>query len=237
MNGSQQALDLITRVLTDPGDAVAIEEPHYDGARETLRAAGARRRNAIIVEDDYDGEFRYDGRPLKSLQGLDPEDRTIYIGTFSRTVFPSLCIGYLVAPEPLMPALTAAKWLGDMHSATLEQKTLGDFIAGGIYERHLRRLRRRNTARREALLDAVRDFLGDRVELTGAGPWSSRNAVAAAARFRNKSPSGDRPARRWYLRHRALLAGRPSRGGFLLGYARLSEPEIREGIRLLGHVL
>ena len=102
----------------------------------------ARRRNAVIVEDDYDGEFHYEGRPLESLQGLDREGRIVYIGTFSRTVFPSMRIGYLVAPASLVPALTAAKWLSDLHSASLEQQTLADFIAGGMYERHLRRLRK-----------------------------------------------------------------------------------------------
>lgn len=287
VSGSQQALDLIVRVLVNVGDAVAIEEPHYDGARETLRAAGARlrpvpvdldgldpdrlphdavlavvtpshqfptgailslerrlallnwarRRKAVIVEDDYDGEFRYDGRPLESLQGLDPEGRTIYIGTFSRTVFPSLRIGYLVAPEPLIPALTAAKWLSDLHSATLEQQTLREFIASGAYERQLRQLRRRNTARRAALLSAVHDFLGERVELTGAGAgahvvlWPrqrvSEAKIVESAAQRGVGISG--------IAHCWL--GRETRAGFVLGYARLTEPEIREGIRLLGQIL
>jgi GntR family transcriptional regulator / MocR family aminotransferase len=287
VSGSQQALDLIVRVLVDAGDAVAIEDPHYDGARETLRAAGARlrpvpvdrdgldpsalpddavlafvtpshqfptgailslerrlallewarRRRAVIIEDDYDGEFRYDERPLESLQGLDREGRTIYIGTFSRTVFPSLRIGYLVAPEPLMPALTTAKWLSDLHSATLEQQTLGEFIASGAYERHLRQLRRRNTGRRAALLSSVCEFLGDRVELTGAGAgahvmlWPKRRVseakVVEAAAHYGVGISG--------MAHCWL--GRPARAGFILGYARLTEPEIHEGIRLLGHVL
>ncbi|MBV9765466.1 MAG: PLP-dependent aminotransferase family protein [Acidobacteriaceae bacterium] len=287
VNGSQQALDLVIRVLVDPGDPVAIEDPHYDGIREALRAAGARlrpvpvdregldptqlpddaravfvtpshqfptgailtldrrlallrwarRRNAVIVEDDYDGEFQYDGRPLESLQGLDREGRIVYIGTFSRTVFASLRIGYLIAPASLVPAFTAAKWLSDLHSASLDQQTLAEFIAGGMYERHLRRLRRRNTARRAALLDAVRKNLGDRVEVTGEGAgaqvvlWPrnhvSEEAVVAAAARRGVGIYG--------IAHCFLR--RPSRPGFLLGYARLTEREIREGIRLLSEVL
>ena len=287
VNGSQQALDLVMRVLVDPGDPVAIEDPHYDGIREALRAAGARlrpvpvdhdgldparlpedarmvfvtpshqfptgailsldrrlallkwarRRNAVIVEDDYDGEFHYDGRPLESLQGLDREGRIVYIGTFSRTVFPSLRIGYLIAPASLVPAFTAAKWLSDLHSASLEQQTLAEFITGGMYERHLRRLRRRNTARRAALMDAFEEHLGDRVEVTGEGAgaqvvlWPkkhvSEEAVVAAAAKRGVGIYG--------IAHCFLR--RPSRPGFLLGYARLTEREIREGIRLLGEVL
>lgn len=287
VNGSQQALDLVMRVLVDPGDPVAIEDPHYDGVREALRATGARlrpvpvdregldpsripddagivfvtpshqfptgailpldrrlallkwarQRNAVIVEDDYDGEFHYGGRPLESLQGLDREGRIVYIGTFSRTVFPALRIGYLIAPASLVPAFTAAKCLSDLHSASLEQQTLAEFIADGMYERHLRRLRRRNTARRAALLDAVQKYLGDRVEVTGEGAgahvvlWPrkhvSEEAVAAAAARRGVGIYG---IAHYFLR-------RPSKPGFLVGYARLTEREIRDGIRLLGEVL
>jgi GntR family transcriptional regulator / MocR family aminotransferase len=287
VNGSQQALDLTIRVLVEPGDRVAIENPHYDGTREALLASGARlrpvpvdrnglntaklpedarlvfvipshqfptgailslerrmallewarRRNAIIVEDDYDGEFRYDGRPLESLQGLDAEGRIVYIGTFSRTVFPALRIGYLIAPKSLVPAFTAAKWLSDLHSATLEQQTLAEFISNGMYERHLRRLRRRNTARREALLSAIRKFLGDRVDVTGEGAgahivlWPrkkvSEPVVIAQAAKRGVGIYG--------ISHCFLK--RPSPPGFMLGYARLNEQEIRDGIRLLGEVL
>ncbi len=287
VNGSQQALDLVIRVLVDPGDAVALENPNYDGIREALRAAGARlrpvpvdregldpgrlpddaglvfvtpshqfptgailplhrrlallewarRRNAVIVEDDYDGEFHYEGRPLESLQGLDREGRIVYIGTFSRTVFPSMRIGYLIAPASLVPALTAAKWLSDLHSASLEQQTLADFIAGGMYERHLRRLRRRNKARRTALLEAIAKYLGDRVEVTGEGAgaqvvlWPRKKVteadVVAAATHKGVGIYG--------IAHCWLK--QPARAGFILGYARLSEREIREGIRLLGEIL
>jgi len=138
-------------------------------ARRVELLAWARRRNAIVVEDDYDGEFRYDGHVLESLQGLDREGRVIYVGTFSRTVFSSLRIGYLIAPKQLVDVFTAAKWLCDRQSATLEQEALAEFISSGTYERYLRRVRRRNTARRQALLDAIRTYLGDRVEVTGDG--------------------------------------------------------------------
>ena len=125
----------------------------------------ASQNNAWVIEDDYDGEFHYEGRPLESLQGLDREGRIVYIGTFSRTIFPSMRIGYLIAPASLASALTAAKWLSDLHLASLEQQTLAGFIAGGMYERHLRRLRRRNKARRTAPLEAIAKYLGDRVEV------------------------------------------------------------------------
>jgi len=287
VSGSQQALDLLTRVLIERGDRVAIEDPAYQGARELLRAAGARllpvevdrdglnpetlpekarlafvtpshqfptgailplarrqalldwacRRNALIVEDDYDGEFRYQGKPLESLQGLDTEGRVIYIGTFSRTVFSALRIGYLIVPKALLRAFTSAKWLCDRHTATLEQETLAQFIATGAYERHLRRVRRRNAANRDVLLDSIRKHLGTRVEVTGDGAgahiviWPNSNvsedsAIAAAA----TRGVGIYGLARYF-------AKRPSRPGIMLGYARMQEADIREGVRRLREIL
>jgi GntR family transcriptional regulator / MocR family aminotransferase len=151
-------------------------------------------------------------------------------------VFPALRIGYLIPPKSLVPAFTAAKWLNDLHSATLEQQTLAEFIGEGMYERHLRRLRRRNTARRTALLDAIREFLGDRVEVTGDGAgahivlWlkgiEEEAAIARAA---------ERGVCVYGIAHCFLT--RPSRAGLMLGYARMNEREIRESVRLLGEVI
>jgi GntR family transcriptional regulator / MocR family aminotransferase len=287
VNGSQQALDLIARVLIERGDRVVIEDPCYQGTREILQAAGAhllpitldrngmdpakippnvrmifltpshqfpsgvllplarrieflawaRQTNSILVEDDYDGEFRYEGASLESLQGLDREGRVIYVGTFSRTIFSALRIGYLVAPKRLVPAFSAAKWLCDRHTATLEQETLAEFISSGMYERYLRSYRRRNAARRNALLEAIREHLQDRVEITGDGAgahivlWPRRGIaeqeVIAAAASRGVGVYGISP---YHLK-------RPGRAGIMLGYSRLRENEIREGIRRLGEVL
>lgn len=287
VNGSQQALDLIARVLIETGDSVAIENPSYQGTREVLRAAGARllpvevdrdglnpaclprkarlafvtpshqfptgailplsrrlallewarRRHAVVVEDDYDGEFRYEGQPLESLQGLDREGRVVYIGTFSRTIFSALRIGYLIAPPALVPAFTAAKWLCDRHTAALEQHALAEFISGGMYERYLRRVRRRNSARRQALLGSIRKWLGDRVEVTGDGAgahivlWPrqriTEQAAISAAAARGVGIYGISPY---------FLSQSPP-PGLLVGYSRLREGEIREGIRRLSEVL
>ena len=98
-------------------------------ARRMALLAWAQSANAVIVEDDYDGEFRYEGQPVESLQGLDREGRVVYVGTFSRTIFPALRIGYLIAPKSLVPALITAKWLCDRHTPSLEQETLAEFIA------------------------------------------------------------------------------------------------------------
>jgi GntR family transcriptional regulator/MocR family aminotransferase len=287
VNGSQQGIDLIVRVLIERSDPVAIEDPQYQGAREVLRAAGARlhpvpvdrdgidpdglpksarmafvtpshqfptgailslsrrwallqwaeRTGAVIVEDDYDGEFRYEGRALESLQGLDACGRVIYIGTFSRVVFSALRIGYLVVPKPLVEAFAAAKWLSDRHTATLEQQTLADFVAGGMYERYLGHVRRRSAARRNALLEAIDRYLGDRVDMTGDGAgahvvlWprkaQSEDSLVSRAASVGVRVYGISP---YFLRP-------PCRAGLLLGYARLSEPAIRDGIRRLANII
>jgi GntR family transcriptional regulator / MocR family aminotransferase len=287
VSGSQQALDLVARVLIDRGDRIAIEDPCYQGTREILRASGARllrvpvdrdglnpaklpdgtrmvfvtpshqfptgailslprrlnlvdwarRTDALVVEDDYDGEYRYEDQSLQSLQGLDAEGRVIYIGTFSRTVFSSLRIGYLIVPKPLISVFTSAKWLCDRHTATLEQETLAEFITSGLYERHLRRVRRRNAARREALREAIGKYLGDRVEVTGFGAgahialWPvarvSETEVIAKAAALGVAVYGISP----------YFLSAPSRYGFMLGYSRMQESDIREGVRRLSQVL
>lgn len=206
-------------------------------ARRMALLQWAKRSNAIIVEDDYDGEFRYEGQPLESLQGLDREGRVIYIGTFSRTVFSALRIGYVVAPKRLVTAFTAAKWLSDRHTAALEQQALAEFISSGMYERYLRRVRRRNTARRQALLTSIREFLSDRVELTGDGAgahvvlWPKRRIseeeLVKAAASRGVGVYGISP----------YCVNPPSRTAVMLGYSRMKEREIREGIRRLAEVL
>ena len=283
VNGSQQAFDLIVRVLLERGDHVAIEEPAYQGIRELLNSSGAclhpvpvdgdglipdrlpanaralfvtpshqfptgallpmrRRRalldwaaraNAVVIEDDYDGEFQYKERRLEALQALDTDGRVIYTGTFSRTIFPALRLGYLVLPVSMVSAFSAAKWLCDRHTATLEQEALAELITSGLYERHLRRVLRQSAAARSALLQAVEEHLGDRVTLTGGGAaahvvlWldchASEDSVIAAAAARGVRVYGVSP----------YFANSP-RPGILLGYARLSEADIREGIRRLG---
>ncbi len=253
VNGSQQALDLVARILNREGlnpaklpkDAgVVFVTPSHQfptGAilplvRRLALLDWARSKNAVVVKDDYDGEFRYEGQPLESLPGLDTEGRVIYIGTFSRTVFSALRIGYLIVPKSLVLAFTSAKWLCDRHTATLEQETLAEFISTGMYERHLRRVRRRNAAHREALLDAIRKYLGDRVEVTGEGAgthvvlWPrkriSENTVIQKAASRGVGIYG---ISRYFLT-------RPLRSGLMLGYSCLREEEIREGIRRLSEV-
>jgi GntR family transcriptional regulator / MocR family aminotransferase len=292
VNGTQQALDLVSRVLVNPGDRVLIEDPHYTGARCAFMSAGAelvlspvddhgiripkpaigRRRvrlvyvtpshqfptgvvlpiarrlelldwasraGAFIIEDDYDGEYRYDGPPLQALAGLDRTGRAIYVGTFSKILFPALRLAYLVLPESLVEPVVAAKAIGDTGTATLEQLALADFIGMGHFDRHLRRTNASNAARRNALVAAVRKEFAERAEICGANAglhllvWLKGRRSEMIKDVRSKAEKagvGIYTVDPFYIRP-------PRRTGLVLGYAPLGEREIREGIRRLAEAL
>lgn len=199
----------------------------------------AQRFKAYLIEDDYDSEYRYEGRPVEAVQALDRSGRTIYIGTFSKILFPALRLGFIIVPEPLIEPFVVAKYLADRHTAILNQAVLADFIAEGHFERHLRRMRTQNETRRSALLNALDNYLADRVSVTGTNA-----GVHLAVWLRDTEP-----AQVDDLIHRAaavdvgiysinpLFYQPPPRAGLLLGYASLNIREINEGIRRLAQVL
>jgi len=128
-------------------------------ARRLALLKVAREKKAWIVEDDYDSDFRFDGRPLSSLQGLDPDGRVIYVGSFSRIIFPTLRLGFVVLPKPLIAPFLAAKSYIDGHTSVIHQAALADFFEEGYYASHLRRMRKLYMMRRQYLLDALeKDF-------------------------------------------------------------------------------
>jgi len=199
----------------------------------------AETAEAYVLEDDYDSEFRYAGRPVEAVQGLDRSGRVIYVGTFSKVLFPALRLGYLVLPPPLVPLFTAAKWLTDRHTSTLEQAVLTDFIHEGHFEHHLRRSRTRNAARRAALLEALDTHLGPRVEVSGANAgvhllvWLQDVAPQQLSAFIDcaaRAGVGLYSVTPYYLMP-------PLRAGLVLGYAALTEEEIRAGVQRLAAVL
>jgi GntR family transcriptional regulator/MocR family aminotransferase len=197
----------------------------------------AAARGALVVEDDYDSEFRYEGRPLESLQGLDAAGLVAYVGSFSTALFPPLRVGYAVLPTRLVEPFVAAKWLADRQTATIDQQVLADFIAGGHFARHLRRMGRLYRARRDVLLAALDEHLAGAIEPGGAGAglhlvaWLRAGldeaAVAAAAAA---AGVGVYPVGRFRL-------GAPGRPGLLLGYAALEERQIEAGVRRLAESL
>jgi GntR family transcriptional regulator/MocR family aminotransferase len=197
----------------------------------------AEQTGALIIEDDYDSEYRYSGRPIPALQGLSKGDSVAYIGTFSKVLFPSLRIGYVVAPEKLVPILARAKLLADRQSPYVEQYALADFINDGRLERHIRRMRTLYKHRRDALVRELTARLGERVSIFGenagmhlmvriATGMSDDEFIRRAEGF-GVSFS---PASHCYL------DGAQS-GEFILGFAGLGERKIREGVKRLAQAL
>jgi GntR family transcriptional regulator/MocR family aminotransferase len=135
--------------------------------RRKALLAWARKNNAFIIEDDYDSEFRYRERPLPALKGITPDGPIIYTGSFSKMLFPSLRLAYVVLPNRLFTAFRTAKLLNDMHSSVFHEHILADFLAGGHLESHLRRMRTLYDKRRTLLIRMLRDHFGNKVTISG----------------------------------------------------------------------
>ncbi len=190
----------------------------------------------LVVEDDYDAEYRYDRPPLGALQGLAPEC-VLYTGTVSKTLAPALRLGWMVLPGRLVQPVLTAKAMADHGSPTLDQLALARLLDSGAYDRHLRAARRRYRSRRDALLEAVERHLpGARVTGLAAGlhalvrlpePVAGLELARAAAR----RSVGVYPLGYGYLQVR------PREDGLILGYANLAEPAIEEGVRRLALAL
>ncbi len=194
------------------------------------------RAGGVVIEDDYDAEFRYDRAPLGALQGLAPE-HVVYLGTASKTLAPGLRLGWLVLPEPLRGPVAEAKMMDDMGSATLDQLVLARLLESSAYDRELRKARRRNRARRDALIAAVaRHIPRARISGVSAGlhalvrlerPVAAMELMTRAA----QSSVGVYPL----TLH--MIDPPPQSDALVLGYANLSEPAIEEGVRRLAAVL
>jgi GntR family transcriptional regulator/MocR family aminotransferase len=201
--------------------------------RRMLLLNWALRSDAWIIEDDYDSEYRFGSRPISSLQGLDSNDRVIYIGTFSKVVFPALRLGYIVIPRDLVPAFSAARDAADVFSSTLYQLVMTDFIRDGHFARHIRRMRMLYMERRKTLAAAIQSEMGKSCEVIGAEagmhlvvllpPGIDDVAVSKRAASRGISAT---PLSTCYLKA-------PARAGLILGYGGTDERQIRNGVRKL----
>jgi GntR family transcriptional regulator / MocR family aminotransferase len=288
VSGVQDALDLVARLVLDPGDTVCMEDPGYQGAAGVfesvgakvraipldeqgmkvppprLRTAGlvyvtpahqfpmgmtmtlprrlellewARNAGALIFEDDYDSEYRYSGRPVPSLQGLDSGGQVLFFGTFNKVLFPSLRLAYLVIPPDLVPHFTAAISATRRHAPLLDQAVLCDFITEGHFGRHLRRMRQVYAERLSVLLESARERLAGLLELSDieaglqtAGwlaPGITGEAAAKAALERRVDVTP-------LSRHARLPTARE---GLQLGFAAVDPREIRRGVRELAIAL
>jgi GntR family transcriptional regulator/MocR family aminotransferase len=191
----------------------------------------ARQHDALVIEDDYDAEHRYDRAPIGAMQGLAP-DSVIYAGTASKTLAPGLRLGWLVLPPRLVGPIAEAKTLADRGSPVLDQLAFADFLARGEFDRHLRRMRPLYRHRRDTLLAALREHLP---ELEPGGIAAGLHLVAYLPRDLDEAAVVDAAARHGVAVHglapyRLSREGRP---GLIFGYASLSERELTEGVRLL----
>ena len=206
-------------------------------ARRLTLLDWANRSGAWILEDDYDSEYRYSGRPLSSLQGLDAGGRVIYLGTFSKVLSPALRLGYLVVPPDLVDAFVAARALIDRHSPQMDQVVLAEFMAEGHFARHVRRMRLHYAERRDALIEAVGRELEGLIEVGPADAglhlvaWLPEDTDDREASRRAAARGVETAPLAAYCIEAAL------RPGLLLGYAAVSEEEIREGARRLAGAL
>jgi GntR family transcriptional regulator/MocR family aminotransferase len=197
----------------------------------------ASRAGAWVVEDDFDSEYRYEGRPLASLQGLDTDGRVVYVGTFSKVLFPSLRLGYLVVPPNLVDAFVAARAMAGRHSPSVEQAVLTDFIEEGHFGRHIRRMRTLYRERQRILVEALRREAGDLVEVE---PSPAGIHVVAWLRegLDDREVTREAAARGVETRPMsAFYAGRPGRSGVELGYAAYNEAKLRRGAARLAEAI
>ncbi|HEY8303327.1 MAG TPA: PLP-dependent aminotransferase family protein [Solirubrobacteraceae bacterium] len=221
-------------VLTTPAHqcptGVVLSPSRRAALVEWARAGG------LVIEDDYDAEFRYDRAPLGALQGLAPE-HVVYLGTVSKTLAPGLRLGWLVLPSALLGPVIEAKTLDDLGSPTLEQLALARLIDTAAYDRHLRKARRRNRDRRDALIAAVaRHLPGAHVSGISAGLHALVRLPVAFDAQRLIERAMERSVGVYPLASHMIHPPRHS-DALILGYAGLSEPAIEEGIRRLGGVL
>lgn len=213
------------------------------GRRQGL-LAWAQRTGSYVIEDDYDSEYRFDIAPIPPLQLMDSAGRVIYLGTVSKTLSPTLRLGYVVVPPALSTAFSKAKRLMDRHTPSLEQEAFAAFIESGAYERHVRRVRRKNGERRAALLAALSEHLGNQVTVVGADAglhvvaWLDRVPQERAHALFVRAHAlglGLYPISSLYLPSPSV--SQPHVVGLVVGYASLSERDIVRGVHRLATVL
>jgi GntR family transcriptional regulator/MocR family aminotransferase len=284
-NGTQQALDVLARVLLAPGDRIAVEDPGYSPPRRLFETLGIRvvgvpvdreglivdaiprgvravyvtpshqyplgvtmtlarrqallawaeRNNAAVLEDDYDSEFRFGGRPLEPLQTLDITGRVIYIGSFSKTMLPTLRLGFIVTPPSLRSAVHKAKYVTDWHTATLVQAALARFIDDGGYARHIRRAGAEYHERHDMIADALTCDFADCLEMIPSSTGLHLTARAPKALPLQIASVAQRAAEAGvaFQTLSSFAVGESAQAGVVLGYGAIATSDISEGLRRL----
>ena len=241
----REGLAVAEGALLAPGARAAYVTPSHQyplgvgmsAARRLELLSWARDRGAWVLEDDYDSEYRFGAHPVPALQGLDAARRTIYVGTFSKVMFPALRAGYLVVPGDLVAAFRAVREADDIFPATPLQAALADFLAEGHFARHLRRMRLIYSRRRTHLAKALSDRLAGELDVCGieagmhlTGLFRHRTDDAEVARRLSELGVSTIPLSTCFL-------GRPAAAGLVLGYGNADEPELDRGVAALEALL
>lgn len=285
--GAQQAIDVATRLLLNPGDRVLFEDPGYRRARAAITATGARiipipidangavvssrtgnarmvyvtpshqfpmgvtmsierrmellawadKYTATIIEDDYDSVYHYAHHPIPSLQGLDNSQRTIYIGSLSKVLFPALGMGYVIVPPLLVKAFEAALKYVSRPPSRFLQMVVHDFMELGHFERHIRRMRKVHEQRRTALVESISQHLGGKLEIIG-----SEAGLHCSARILTRHKDTKLVQRIEHLGiqvdalSRMSITANPDHNGLIFGFASGTAREIKARIRKIASV-
>ena len=284
-NGTQQAIDLLSRVLLAPGDRVAVEDPGYEAPRRAFEAAGIRvigipvddqglvvdalrpgikavyvtpshqyplsvtmtlarrralldwadRNGAAVIEDDYEGEFRFGGRPLEALQTLDAAGRVIYVGSFSKTLLPTLRLGFVLVPRNLRTAMQKAKYVSDWTTSTLEQAALSHLIEDGSFVRHVRKAGKIYGARHRLVAEVIANDFAEHLELIPSTTGLHLTALAKSASLDQIAEVAARAAEIGVQVHRlsSFAVGQSARAGLVLGYGAIATDRIEVGLTRL----
>ncbi len=230
---------------TQPARAAFLTPSHQFPSGATLALARrleiiewARQQQAWIIEDDYDSEFHYAGRPMACVQGLDPHQRTIYIGTFTKSLFPGLRIGFMILPTELVAPMTIARTLLDGHSAPIPQLTLARFMQGGHFGAHVRAMRALYCERRDVLAALVRRHLKDFVQPRVPDGGMQMPCVFIRDIPEQRAIDAARRAGIDLLGLSALHASSATAtAGFLMGFAAHSPAELEVAVKKLAQVL
>ncbi|NUR82540.1 MAG: PLP-dependent aminotransferase family protein, partial [Nonomuraea sp.] len=221
----------VAAVLTTPAHQFPLGVVLAPHRREALMAWAAR-TGALVIEDDYDGEFRYDRRAVGSLQGRSP-DSVVYLGSVSKTLAPALRLGWMVCPPYLVDRLAAAKFYADAGTAALDQLALARLIAGGAYDRHVRQSRNRYRANRQALEEAVRDL-----PLSLAGIPAGLQALATLPPDHDAAALVERAAAEGVgLMSAEVFRLAPGPPALVLGYGNITPHGIDQAMAVLAKVL
>lgn len=197
----------------------------------------AVRQGAWILEDDYDSEYRFSGRPITSLMGLDSNARVVYVGAFGKSMFPALQLGYLVVPKGLIRAFAIARDAAASYSSMLYQLVMTDFIREGHFARHVRRTRTIYMEQRSTLVEAIRSFMPDKLEVVGDAVGTQLTVLlppgtddVAVSQKAAKSGLSVQPLSACYIKP-------PARGGLILGYSGARIDEIPAAVQGLQHCI